>query len=59
MSPRSGLDFLKRFEDPEQEKSVEGKAVIRPETAALEGLEQGPQPADQLTLNLTGDRRNG
>jgi cobalt/nickel transport system ATP-binding protein len=27
--------------------------------AALEGLEQGPQPAHQLTLNLTGDRRHG
>lgn len=27
--------------------------------AALEGLEQGPQPPDQLTLNLTGDRCHG
>ena len=33
-------------------------AGVHPLTA-LEGLEQGPQPADQLTLNLTGDRRNG
>ena len=38
VSARSALDFLLRFDDPTQERSVPGKAVIRPETPALEGL---------------------
>ena len=38
VSPRSALDFLMRFHDPKQEGSVPGKAVIRPETPALEAL---------------------
>lgn len=38
MSARSALDFLMRFHDPEQEESVPGRAVIRPETPALAGL---------------------
>lgn len=38
VSARSGLDFLLRFDDPTQEGSVPGKAVIRPETPGLEGL---------------------
>jgi hypothetical protein len=40
MSPRSLLDFLVRFDDPQQEGSQPGKAVIRPETATLQGLGQ-------------------
>jgi len=38
VSSRSALDFLLRFDDPTQEGSVPGKAVIRPETPGLEGL---------------------
>ena len=38
VSPRSAIDFLMRFHDPKQEGSVPGKAVIRPETPALEAL---------------------
>ena len=38
VSPRSALGFLMRFHDPEQEGSVPGKAVIRPETPALAAL---------------------
>jgi len=40
VSPRSALGFLMRFHDPKQEGSVPGKAVIRPETPALEALGQ-------------------
>jgi len=38
MSARSLLDFLGRFDDPGQAGSQPGQAVIRPETAALQGL---------------------
>jgi hypothetical protein len=38
VSARSGLDFLVRFDDPTQEGSEPGKAVIRPETPGLAGL---------------------
>jgi hypothetical protein len=38
VSSRSALDFLLRFDDPTQEGSVPGTAVIRPETPGLEGL---------------------
>jgi hypothetical protein len=38
VSARSALDFLLRFHDPEQEGSVPGRAVIRPETPALAAL---------------------
>lgn len=38
VSPRSALDFLKRFHDPSLEMSRQGKAVIVPETEGLRGL---------------------
>ena len=38
MSARSALDFLMRFHDPEQQESVPGRAVIRPDTAGLAAL---------------------
>lgn len=38
LSPRSALDFLERFHDPEQSGSAPGQAVIRNETSALQGL---------------------
>ena len=38
MSPRSALDFLLRFHDPNQKPSTQGKAIIHPPTPALEGL---------------------
>ena len=38
MSARSALDFLMRFHDPDQEGSVPGRAVIRPETPELAAL---------------------
>lgn len=37
-SPRSALDFLNRFHDPELEMSAPGCARIVPETAGLRGL---------------------
>jgi hypothetical protein len=37
-SPRSALDFLVRFNDPEVPTPAQGKAVIVPETKALQGL---------------------
>jgi hypothetical protein len=39
-SPRSALDFLERFHDPDLEMSRPGKAVIVPETKGLRGLRQ-------------------
>jgi hypothetical protein len=38
VSPRSALDFLNRFHDPDLEMSAPGKAVIVPETEGLRGL---------------------
>ena len=38
LSPRSALDFLERFHDPNQPGSTAGHAVIRDETPALQAL---------------------
>jgi hypothetical protein len=62
MSARSLLDFLVRFDDPTQEGSVRGKAVIREETEALKMLGrvharlincvQELQPVDTATIDI-------
>lgn len=62
VSPRSALDFLKRFHDPSLEMSKPGKAVIVPETEGLRGLGrvnahllaqvQLQHPVDAATLDL-------
>lgn len=62
VSPRSALDFLKRFHDPSLEMSRQGKAVIVPETEGLRGLGrvnahllaevQRRHPVETATLDL-------
>ncbi len=61
-SPRSALDFLVRFNDPEIPLPVQGKAVIVPETPALQALGrvnshliaevQGHHPVKVATLDV-------
>lgn len=61
-SPRSALDFLVRFHDPNLETSSPGHAVIVPETAGLRGLGrvnahllaevQRHRPVEEATLDV-------